>query len=138
METAGTPPRVWIDWKEANRAHLAYDEPPENENQDARSEYIRADLVTALEWEMAELSALEMQHGAVIERLRAEQAQTVAANAVLAAENARLRDFIQELADAKTEVVKSPVDGEGYIEASYFWDWQNDAGKALAGKAGAP
>lgn len=34
------PERIWIDWKRANAADAAYDEPPQSEYQDCRDEYI--------------------------------------------------------------------------------------------------
>ena len=37
-----TPEKIWINWKEANRAHLAYDDPPEHDGQDCRDAYVRA------------------------------------------------------------------------------------------------
>ena len=38
------PANIWIDFMAANRAHAAYDEPPETDTQHSRSHYRRADV----------------------------------------------------------------------------------------------
>ena len=38
------PDRIWLDWPDANRGDVVYDEPPERDTQPGQTEYIRADL----------------------------------------------------------------------------------------------
>ena len=38
------PKRIWLDWPDANRGDVVYDEPPERDTQPGQTEYIRADL----------------------------------------------------------------------------------------------
>ena len=38
------PERIWLDWPDANRGDVVYDEPPERDTQPGQTEYIRADL----------------------------------------------------------------------------------------------
>ena len=87
------PDHIWINWMSANHSHLAYDEPPENADQDCTEHYVSFKAYDAVVTALAETEALELQHGAVIDRLTAEHAQLVAANQALATENARLVDM---------------------------------------------
>lgn len=38
------PSMVWLDWPDANRGAIVFDEPPENEYQAGQTRYRRADL----------------------------------------------------------------------------------------------
>ncbi len=38
------PERIWLDWPDANRGGIVYNEPPERDTQPGQTEYIRADL----------------------------------------------------------------------------------------------
>lgn len=38
------PERIWLDWPDANRGDVVYDEPPERETQPGQTEYVRADV----------------------------------------------------------------------------------------------
>jgi hypothetical protein len=51
------PDRIWIDWRECNRVHAGYDEPPKYDWQDCRDEYVRADLYAAVVAERDRLRA---------------------------------------------------------------------------------
>ncbi len=49
------PERIWLDWPDANRGGIVYNEPPERDTQPGQTEYRRADLcqpkVKPLVWE---------------------------------------------------------------------------------------
>jgi len=41
------PERIWLDWPDANRGDVVYDEPPERDTQPGQTEYIRKDASDA-------------------------------------------------------------------------------------------
>ncbi len=41
------PERIWLDWPDANKGDVVYDEPPERDTQHGQTGYIRADLHAA-------------------------------------------------------------------------------------------
>ena len=44
-EVTNAPERIWLHWPAANRAYVAYDEPPSPDAPDGSTAFIRADLV---------------------------------------------------------------------------------------------
>jgi glycine/D-amino acid oxidase-like deaminating enzyme len=65
-----TPARVWLDWPEANRGDVVYDEPPERATQPGQTEYIRADLSAARIADLERQLAEAQEEGAQAARLR--------------------------------------------------------------------
>ena len=55
------PERIWLDWPDANRGGIVYDEPPERDTQPGQTAYLRAEIaaarVDALQAEVARLRA---------------------------------------------------------------------------------
>ena len=41
------PKRIWLDWPDANRGDVVYDEPPERDTQPGQTEYVRKDASDA-------------------------------------------------------------------------------------------
>ena len=62
------PERIWTNFREANRLHIAYDEPPRNPDDDCKDAYI---LVTAHEAAVAAARAEGMREAAAIARAQA-------------------------------------------------------------------
>ena len=42
------PERIWMTWKQANDNFVAFDEPPQNPDQDGQTEWVRADLIPGM------------------------------------------------------------------------------------------
>ncbi len=41
------PERIWLDWPDANKGDVVYDEPPERDTQPGQTGYVRGDLHAA-------------------------------------------------------------------------------------------
>ena len=73
------PKRIWLDWPDANRGDVVYDEPPERDTQPGQTEYVRKDASdAAISAARAEgvregmLKAAEIAGGMLINSYRAD------------------------------------------------------------------
>ena len=49
------PERIWLDWPDANKGDVVYDEPPERDTQPGQTGYVRADIHATLAARLAEV-----------------------------------------------------------------------------------
>ena len=63
------PERIWLDWPDANRGDIVYDEPPERVTQPGQTEYVRADIFeAAIAAALAEGERIGMERAAMPDR----------------------------------------------------------------------